>query len=133
MDQNFHGSRCGIIFVDLYSNVNKHVPRFWSHYSNRPAGLIISPCLCFSRIAWQLDLIQLDISRAPETTLKVSKSWPIFTARKRRRGEGMRHRGRAWQERRPLQRAVRILLECILVCRMSRGHVYRSYFTVRTN
>ena len=28
---------------------------------------------------------------------------------------GMQGRGRGWQERRPLQRAVRILLECILV------------------
>ena len=28
---------------------------------------------------------------------------------------GMRGRGRAWQERRPLQRTIRILLECILV------------------
>ena len=28
---------------------------------------------------------------------------------------GMHSRGRAWQERRLLQRAVRILLECILV------------------
>ena len=31
------------------------------------------------------------------------------------RGCAWQGRGRAWQERRPLQRTVRILLECILV------------------
>ena len=30
-------------------------------------------------------------------------------------GRGMHGRGHAWQERRPLQRTLRILLECILV------------------
>ena len=38
---------------------------------------------------------------------------------------GMRGRGRAWQERRPLKQAVSILLECILVIHGNIANFYR--------
>ena len=39
-------------------------------------------------------------------------------------GRGMHGRGRVSQERRPLQRTVRILLECILVNLVARIHLF---------